>query len=62
MCVFWQAGAETMKNVMFGEHPAAAGGRRTTKAGSGGTKNFSAFISIIGATCVISGEIYGGNG
>ena len=54
---FWQTGAEIVENVTFGEHPVAAASRVATKAGSGGPWNSRAFISIINATCVISGEI-----
>ena len=54
---FWQTGAETMENVRFGEHPAGGPDRRGTKAGSAGAWFFRAFIGIIGATCVISGEL-----
>ena len=59
---FWQTGAETVENVRFGEHPAGGPGRGTTKDSSGGTRNSRAVISIISATCVISGEIQKGNG
>ena len=59
---FWPTGAEIVENVTFGEHPAAAAGRGTTTAGSGGTWNSRAFISIIGATCVISWKKVGCNG
>ena len=59
---FWPTGAEIVENITFGEHPAAAAGRGTTKARSEGYSNSRAFISIIGATCVISGEKVGGNG
>ena len=59
---FWPTGAEIMENVTFGEHPAATGGRWATKIGSGGSWNSRAFISIIGATCVISYEKVGCHG
>ena len=54
---FWQTGAETVENVRFGEHPTGGPDRRATKAGSAGYWNFTAFIGIIGATCVIPGEL-----
>ena len=56
---FWPTGAEIVENVTFGEHPAAAATRGTIKAGSAGPWNSRAFISIINATCVISGEKVG---
>ena len=59
---FWQTGAETVENITFGEHPAVTRDRRSTKAGSEGAWNSRAFIGIIGATCVISGEKVGCNG
>ena len=54
---FWQTGAETVENVTFGEHPAAAAGRVGIKAGFAGSRNSRAFMSIINATCVIPWEI-----
>ena len=54
---FWPTGAEIMENITFGEHLAATKGRWDTKARSGGSWNSIAFISIIGATCVIPEEI-----
>ena len=54
---FWQTGAETMENVRFGEHPAGGPDRWTTTTGSAGYSDSWAFIGIICATCVISGEI-----
>ena len=54
---FWQTGVETVEDVRFGEHPAGGPDRWTTKTCSGGCSDSWAFISIIGATCVISGEI-----
>ena len=59
---FWPTGAETVENVRFGEHPAATTGRWSTKARSAASWFFRAFISIIGATCVISWEKWGGTG
>ena len=59
---FWQAGAETVENVRFGEHPAGGPDRGTTTSSSAGTRNSRAFIGIIGATCVISGGKVGCNG
>ena len=59
---FWQTGAETVENVRFGEHPTGGPDRRDTKAPSGASWNSWAFISIIGATCVISGEKVGEDG
>ena len=56
---FWQSGAETVENVSFGEHPAGGPDRWSTKAGSGGSWFSRAFIGIICATCVISGEKVG---
>ena len=55
MTHFWQTGAETVENIMFGEHPAATRDRWGTITRSGGPWNSRAFIGIIGATCVISG-------
>ena len=54
---FWPTGAEIVENVTFGEHPAATRGRWDTKTPSGAYSNSRAFISIIGATCVIPGGI-----
>ena len=59
---FWQTGAEIVENVRFGEHPAATTDRWSTTTRSGASWNSRAFISRIGATCVISGEIERGNG
>ena len=58
----WQTGAETVENVRFGEHPAGGPDRWGTITRSAGSWNSRAFISIIGATCVISGGEVGCNG
>ena len=59
---FCQTGAEIVENVSFGKHPATTKSRWGTKADSAGAWNFRAFKGIIGATCVIPGKIYRGNG
>ena len=58
----WRASAETVENIRFGEHPAGGPDRRGTKTGSAGSWFFRTFIGIFCAACVISGEIYRGNG
>ena len=54
---FWPTGAEIVENITFGDHLAATRNRWSTTTGSAGAWNSRAFISIIGATCVIPGEI-----
>ena len=53
----WQAGAETLENVTFGEQATSPANRWSTKAGSGGYPNsleiINTFLKIYGFSLVL---------
>ena len=52
----WQAGAETVENVTFGEQQRQRQRGEQQRARSAGTKNPNAFISKNEATCITPAE------
>ena len=57
MCHFWQAGAETLENVTFGELAAPPESRRSTTSSSGAYRLLRAFIITFEVMHGFPGEI-----